>query len=82
MLRFDDKKEEFLSFPKLSGPQWGWAFIWGITVFFCIAMGKDAGPDGDFLDLGRNFLLWGIFLMLGMILDTLKQLLRNSDGRL
>tara|TARA_A100001515_G_C4431379_1_gene163813 strand:- start:63 stop:299 length:237 start_codon:yes stop_codon:yes gene_type:complete len=55
-----------------------WCLIWGVTVFGLIAAVKDTGKE-FWPETGRNFLLWGIFLMLGMIFDTLRQILKKSN---
>jgi hypothetical protein len=55
-----------------------WFLIWGITVFAFIAAANDTGPD-FWTEAGRNFLLWFIFLMLGMIFDTLRRILKKSN---
>ena len=51
----------------------GWIFIWVITLVISIG----GLERGDFEP--QNVLLWYIFLMLGMIFDTLRLILKNSN---
>ena len=51
----------------------GWIFIWVITLVISIG----GLERGDFEP--QNVLLWFIFLMLGMIFDTLRLILKNSN---
>lgn len=68
---FQEKKSFFRK--ELNSNDVGWIFIWVITLVFSIGGLK----EGDFEP--QNVLLWFIFLMLGMIFDTLRLILKNSN---
>lgn len=55
-----------------------WCLIWGVTLLGLITAGGNTEIE-FWPETGRNFLLWGIFLMLGMIFDTLRQILKKSN---
>ena len=68
---YQDKKSFFRK--EFNSNDVGWGFIWVITLFISIAGLKEGAFEP------QNVLLWFIFLMLGMIFDTLRLILKNSN---